>query len=218
MHSQMERLYEAARELKGVIGQTALARQLGVSPQTLNNWEARGVSKKGLITCQQVLGLSILWLESGKGPKSLTDTPNAVLTPLGQNRIPLISEEQALNWSVDMSAKEVVVETYLLSDEPVSAHQFAITVRGDSMEPRFYEGDQLIIDAKLRPAPGEFVLAKTDRVELLFRKYRPRTTNPDGTLVFELMPLNDDYPSVRSDTSNITIIGTMIEARTKRRR
>ncbi len=218
MHTHMERLYEATRELKGIVGQTALARHLGVSPQTLNNWEARGISKKGLITCQQVFGLSIHWLESGRGPKSLTETPNAIYSQIGEYRIPLISHQQALNWSANMSAKEVPTETYLLSDEPVLPHHFAITVRGDSMEPRFYDGDQIVFDAKLRPTPGEFVLAKTDKVELLFRKYRPRSTSAEGDLVFELMPLNDDYPSVRSDTSNIEIIGTMIEARSKRRR
>jgi SOS-response transcriptional repressor LexA len=162
--------------------------------------------------------LSAHWIEFGHGPKSLNETPNAVYSAIGNYKIPLISEEQALDWSPKMSAKEVPVETYLHSDEPVTVHQFALTVRGDSMEPRFYDGDQIVIDTKLQPQPGEFVLAKTDKVELLFRKYRPRSTGTDGTLIFELMPLNDDYPSVRSDVVGMTIIGTMIEARSKRRR
>jgi SOS-response transcriptional repressor LexA len=218
MNTQMERLYDAARELKGIFGQTTLSRHLGVSPQTLNNWEIRGISKKGLITCQQVFGLSAHWIEFGKGPKSLNETPNAVYSDVGNHKIPLISDEQALDWSAKMSAKELRVDTYLHSDEAVTSHQFAIYVHGDSMEPRFYDGDQIVIDTKLSPQPGEFVLSKTSKVELLFRKYRPRSTSKDGDLVFELMPLNDDYPSVRSDNMEIEIIGTMIEARSKRRR
>ena len=218
MNTQMSRLYDAAQDLKGIYGQTALARHLGVTPQTLNNWESRGISKKGLITCQQVLGISASWLECGQGNRNLNESSNVAYSELGQYKIPLISDEQALNWSYTMSAKELQVETYLLSDEPVPAHRFAITLSGDSMEPRFFAGDRIVIDTKIRPEPGEFVLAKADDSKLLFRKYRPRSTNSDGRLIFELMPLNDDYPSLRSDSQDIEIIGTMIEARTSRRR
>lgn len=218
MNTQMSRLYGAAQDLKGIYGQTALARHLGVSPQTLFNWESRGISKKGLITCQQVLGISASWLECGQGNRSLNEASNADYSGLGQYKIPLISDEQALNWSNSMSAKELHIETYLPSQEPVPAHQFAVTLSGDSMEPRFFAGDRIVIDAKLRPEPGEFVLAKTDDDKLLFRKYRPRSTNGNGVLVFELMPLNDDFPSIRSDSHEIEIIGTMIEARSSRRR
>jgi SOS-response transcriptional repressor LexA len=218
MNTQMSRLYEAAQDLKGINGQTALARHLDVSPQTLFNWESRGISKRGLITCQQVLGISASWLECGQGNRSLNESSNVAYSELGQYKIPLISEEQALNWSTTMSAKELQVETYLLNDEPVPAHRFAVTLNGDSMEPRFYAGDRIVIDTKVRPEPGEFVLAKADDSKLLFRKYRPRSTNADGKLVFELMPLNDDFPSMRSDVQEIEIIGIMIEARSSRRR
>jgi hypothetical protein len=38
-----------------------------------------------------------------------------------------------------------------------------------------------------------------------------------GNMVFELIPLNDDYPTLRSDVDHIRIVGTMVEHRKYRR-
>ncbi|MGL5041357.1 MAG: S24 family peptidase, partial [Aeromonas sp.] len=40
----------------------------------------------------------------------------------------------------------------------------------------------------------------------------------DGQEVFELVPLNDDYPTMRSDRQPIQIIGSMVEHRRRRKR
>lgn len=64
MHETMTRLYHAAA-LAGVVGQSDVARKLDQSPQTLNNWERRGMSKGGMLTAQRVFGCSAVWLESG---------------------------------------------------------------------------------------------------------------------------------------------------------
>ena len=44
METSAQRLYEAARVLRDVVGQTNVARLLNESPQTVKNWESRGVS------------------------------------------------------------------------------------------------------------------------------------------------------------------------------
>jgi transcriptional regulator with XRE-family HTH domain len=75
MHSQMERLYLAACELKGLKGQTQVALAIGVSPQTINNWESRGVSQRGLMASQAALGCNAQWVESGKGNMRLVKAP-----------------------------------------------------------------------------------------------------------------------------------------------
>ena len=41
--------------------------------------------------------------------------------------------------------------------------------------------------------------------EATFKKYRPRGLNEQGQQVFELVPLNEDYPSMRSDLTAIRI-------------
>lgn len=67
MNEVTKRLYEAAEKLKDIQGQSALARLLNTSPQTVKNWETRGVSKKGLIDASKIIGCSVIWLETGKG-------------------------------------------------------------------------------------------------------------------------------------------------------
>jgi hypothetical protein len=37
-------------------------------------------------------------------------------------------------------------------------------------------------------------------------------------MVFELVPLNDDYPTMRSDTEHLIVIGVVTEHRKKLRR
>mgnify|MGYP004716968083 FL=1 len=61
------------------------------------------------------------------------------------------------------------------------------------------------------------MVAKNGEDEALFKKYRPRGII-NGQEVYELVPLNEDYPTLRSDSSKIRIIGTMMEHRKYRRR
>lgn len=67
MHAQMTRLYQAAKELKNVEGQTEVARIFDALPQTLNNWESRGISNEGLLKAQQIIGCDAIWLRDGVG-------------------------------------------------------------------------------------------------------------------------------------------------------
>lgn len=67
LHATMNRLYQAAKDLIGLSGQSAVASRLSQSPQTLNNWEARGMSKGGMLIAQRVIGCSAVWLETGRG-------------------------------------------------------------------------------------------------------------------------------------------------------
>lgn len=55
MHETMVRLYQAAKELKGIDGrgaQSEIARLFGASPQQIKNWERRGM----LPSCKQAPG------------------------------------------------------------------------------------------------------------------------------------------------------------------
>lgn len=67
MNAQMTRLYQAAKKLKGVEGQTDVARMFDATPQTLNNWESRGISNEGLLKAQEVLGCNAIWIRDGVG-------------------------------------------------------------------------------------------------------------------------------------------------------
>jgi hypothetical protein len=47
---------------------------------------------------------------------------------------------------------------------------------------------------------------------------RPRGIDASGREVFELVPLKDDDPTMRSDTEPLMIVGTIVEQRKRRRR
>jgi hypothetical protein len=67
MHASTERLYRAAAALRNVTGQSNVARLLNESPQTVKNWESRGVSDAGAIKSEGVIGCSAYWLATGEG-------------------------------------------------------------------------------------------------------------------------------------------------------
>lgn len=78
MHQTMERLYLAAKELKKTVGQSAVAALIGESPQTLNNWESRGISSKGAINACAIIGCNVLWVKSNVG--QMADDKDSVAT------------------------------------------------------------------------------------------------------------------------------------------
>ena len=81
MHPQMKRLYEAADLLVGLKTQAEVARALNQSQQTVNNWEARGISKAGLLRAQGAIGCSATWLDTGVPPMALQPTDGAGAVP-----------------------------------------------------------------------------------------------------------------------------------------
>ena len=70
-----------------------------------------------------------------------------------------------------------------------------------------------MIDPDVQPKPGGFVAARNGKQEATFKRYRPRGLNEKGVEYFELVPLNENYPTMRSDLEEITIIGTAVEHR-----
>lgn len=66
IHPTTERLYTAARELRDVTGQSAVARLLDISPQVMKNWEARGVSEGGALKAQKHVGCDANWVLYGE--------------------------------------------------------------------------------------------------------------------------------------------------------
>lgn len=135
------------------------------------------------------------------------------------HRIPVISYVQAGVWTETSEIRECDGNlVYITTDLELGDRAFAIELKGHSMEPEFVEGDVVLIDPDEHPHPGDFVVAKNGEEAATFKKYRPRGVGEDGQEVFELVPLNDDFPTMRSDRQHIQIIGTMMEHRRRRKR
>lgn len=151
--------------------------------------------------------------------KSEKHPTNVAPAPVGSRQIPLISCVQAGMWTeISDAYAPGDGADWLLTDLDLSAHAFALEIKGESMLPDFKPGDRVIIDPEIAPSPGDFVAAKNGSNEATFKKYRPRGMNERGEQVIELVPLNPDFPSLRSDISPIEIIGTMVEHRRYRKK
>lgn len=192
--------------------QKQVADAFGVTPQAVSQWE-RGEdapSTRNLENMATLYEVPMDWL---------TQRPGAhVVTQAGAQatRVPLISRVQAGNWSTAWNPYEPgQAETFLYTDIQVSDQVFALEIEGTSMEPEFRQGDTVVIDPRISPRPGDFVVAKIQgEDEATFKKYRPRESG-----VIELVPLNNDWPILTIDEKNPgTIIGPMIEHRRYRRR
>lgn len=224
-----ERLAEALAARKKTAAQ--LARFCGVKPPSVSDWmsgKTKMIGGKNSASVCQFLSINSEWLFDGKLPSGLENKPNDTestrVKTNGLDRaaadyrhIPVLNYVQAgnpRNVFDDYFAGGGMDE--VLTDLELGPHAFALIIRGESMAPEFKDGDKVIIDPSVTPRPGEFVIAKCNGDEATFKKYRPRGTI-DGNDVFELVPLNEDYATIRSDQVDCVIIGTMVEHRRYRR-
>ena len=167
MDVKTARLYEAAEKLKGVSGQSNLARLLNVSPQVVKNWETRGVSASGLVNAAKVIGVSVAWVETGEGEMAAIKQPESNALPLGKidewdNNTPLSEDdcEAPLYKEIKLSAGNGFaddIEDYngyklRFSRNTLRKHGISpenvvcVMADGDSMEPVFPSGATLGID------------------------------------------------------------------------
>lgn len=213
---------ERIRELRKKHGltQQKLGELIGVKKSSISQWENDEHSPSGdnLAQLSKVFGVSAHWLATGKGSPELSNVEPAVI-PQG-NRVPILSYVQAGNWR-EMCEQATAFDgnvEYVSAGGEIGPYGFGLWLRGDSMLPQFKEGDLIIVDPDESPQPGDYVVAKNGSDEATFKKYRPRGIDENGQEVFELVPLNDDYPTMHSDRQHIQIIGVMVEHRSYRKR
>jgi len=172
---QMKRLYEAAEALRGIKGQSELARALNLSPQTVNNWEARGMSKSGMLSAQALLGCSATWLASGEGEMTIggpvpvgpfqavrvaeVDDPDFVPIPMVKLRL----QAGMTGFQTDPDRRDggtIGMRRAWVERERLDPEQLiAIQVRGESMEPALYEDDIVVINVADRKLVDGVVFA-----------------------------------------------------------
>ncbi|ABO89689.1 repressor [Aeromonas salmonicida subsp. salmonicida] len=208
------------------LSKTALAKAIGVSDVSVGKWESGLNQPKGryLNDLAAALGVTVDWLLAGSGDGPEQPIPGyhnvePAVIPQGR-RIPVISYVHAGNWR-EMCEQATTFDgnvEYVTASVDIGPCGFGLWMRGDSMLPQFKEGDLIIVDPDEVPQPGDYVVARNGNNEATFKKYRPRGVDENGQEVFELVPLNDDYPSMHSDRQHIQIIGVMVEHRSYRKR
>ncbi len=142
---------------------------------------------------------------------------NVSLIRLASRPIPVISSVQA-GALRDMENPYEPGDGYAVEyteDPKLSRWAFCLDVEGMSMAPRFQPGDRLFVDPDRSPGPGNFVVARNGSNQATFKKYRPRGIDANGNDIFELVPLNDDFPTLRSDQETLVVIGVVTEVKQK---
>lgn len=211
------RLKEARKAAK--MTQAELAKKVGIGQSTIAELEKTGNGSSHVPAMAAALKCSAIWLSKGDGRMDDGFDANVQQVALGMRPYPVISRIQA-------GALCEIATPYgpgdgfdvEFGDDDASQWSFFLEIEGDSMLPDFRPGDRVLIDPDVTPRPGDFVAARNTKQEATFKKYRVRGINESGQEVFELVPLNDDYPVMRSDERHLVVIGTMIEHRRKFRR
>lgn len=212
---RVKRLEEAIAKIAGG-NQSEFGRRLGYKDGAFIRQLIRGdrpVREKIVNAIEALPGMKGWFAMSGT-PTAGPGFQNVEMVEARGRRVPVISYVQA-------GLMVEVIDPFTLGGGfeiievtiPCSARTFALRIRGNSMEPRFYEGDIAIIDPEINPKPGQFVVAKNTSEEATFKKYRPRGMDARGNDIFELVPMNDDYPTLHSERDHLHIIGVCIERR-----
>lgn len=163
MHIQMIRLYEAARTLKGIGTQADLARLLNKSSQVINNWEARGISKGGILEAQSIIGCRAEWIADGTGDMVFRDDPVASITPPQALRVGVVSDINIPQYNTGgmggngliLRDQPGIIQNWSVSQEWLRANVpycsspsnlCIVTGFGDSMPDMYSPGDPVLVD------------------------------------------------------------------------
>jgi len=194
------------------LGLNELARKAGIDNGNLSKME-QGTITPSMKTLQKIAAALDI-----PANELLKEESNVVEVQEGSRRV------RVLDWNEVAHYRDVIsqpntedLQDFLLVDMNSSQDVFALKILGDAMAPTFNEGDMVIVDCKVAPRPGDCVVATDHTGEATFKVFRDLGIGDSGNKVFELKPLNDLYAVRRSDKEDLTIIGTMIEHRRKRR-
>ncbi|WP_156116718.1 LexA family transcriptional regulator [Massilia sp. 9096] len=230
----MKRLYEAAEALAGLKTQAEIARALNQSQQTVNNWEARGISKAGLLKAQSAIGCSATWLETGAPPMALAphladkgapafaaaspDHPfltDARGVRIGDepDTIPIRRVSLKLHAGVTGFETEPELEDGGVLHMPravIEAHRLAphqllaIRVRGQSMEPMMFEDDVVVVNTADKEPVSREIYAVNFNGEALVKQLLRRNNE------WFLQSMNPDFGPVNVRSGQCSIVGRVV--------
>ncbi|WP_271273803.1 S24 family peptidase [Aliamphritea hakodatensis] len=143
------------REEQG-LNMSELARRLGVTPQSVQQWEAGRNSPRGkrLEALAQILNCSKEWLMFG------TSEPESG-APANFIKIPVFDVELAAGAGRHIDMEEVsdwvpIDQDWIYQNGLSPDHLSVVYVKGDSMTPKLEDGDMLLVNtAERRPVSGK---------------------------------------------------------------
>jgi phage repressor protein C with HTH and peptisase S24 domain len=195
------RLNAAADEAK--LKQVTIAERLGEKPATVGNWFQglnwpRSRAKRELAA---LLGVSHDWLFNGDGEK----TTAAVVEPpdayTAKTAILFPREVGVVSWSHagQAASYDEIPKDWREKIATTSRDRraFGVVVEGDCMEPKYLQGDILIIEPSSEPRNGKPVVAKLkdDAVQVRIYTKMPGSKIRLATMKPDIYPTLDHSPA-----------------------
>lgn len=179
--------------------QVDIAAKLGIKPPRVGNWfQGRNMPRKAeRVALAHLLGVTVDWLIDGVAENGRI-TPAGVEEARAQYGGPPVREVPVISWShageavaYEEMPRHFAGHAATTSTDP---RAFAVTVEGDSMEPKIYAGDRVVCEPSREPVNGRAVVAKHANEEVQLRIYHKL---PTGKI--RLAPLNPVYPTIEHD-------------------
>lgn len=198
-------IYQELRNKKHLT-QVELSKKLNVNQATISKWE-KGKSIPDIMMLKALsdfYGVSIEYLLNNggslekKSEKQSTHIPVLGCIPAG---IPIEMIEDIIDYEDISPAMLVGGKEY-----------FALKVKGDSMYPKFIEGDILIVKKQEDCNSGDFCIVAVNGYDATFKK----VIKKESSII--LMPLNPNYEPMIYDNEQIKnlpvkILGVVVEIR-----
>lgn len=198
------RLKELRKSAK--LSQTELAKIFNVAQNTLSNWENgnRMIDMATAVEIAKFFNVSVDYL-LGRDETPSSPTSNGTW-------IPVLGKVQA---GVPVEAIQDIIDYEDISNiSKDPSEYFALQVKGQSMEPKFSEGDVVIVKKQDTAEDGEIVIALVNGDEATIKKLKKRA---DGIV---LLPLNQQFDMMYYTADDIEklpvrILGKVVELRAK---
>lgn len=205
MQTVGERIRIARQQLG--LSQPAFARPLGVTTQSVNQWEKnrKTPSVDTLRKIRAVYGIPSEYLLYG-GPLPERGENGSLSLVRGGRHVPLVTAELAMRRG-EFPAESKTIYTHF--DCGPDTHAFPMP--DTSMEPDIRAGELVFVDPDHPAIPGAIVLAvygvgKTSQGVIGELRYE---TGPTGTVTI-ITPRNQKWPAARSDLQPIEIVSVVV--------
>ena len=192
------------RKLRG-ISQVALSNELGLSQQAIGKWET-GRSTPDPAMLARIAAFFDVSTDYLLGRTPVSDTSG--WQAAGEYPIPIIGTVRAGYGA--LALEEDYGEDYARVKDP--QNYFYLLVKGDSMEPRIFEGDLALVRRQQTLESGDLGVVVFGEGEGTLKKYIRR-----GNTVI-LQPFNSAYPPqiiMGEDFDHLYIAGKVVETKTK---
>lgn len=196
----MLKLYRNQRGLS----QSELAKKLGLSPSTISMYEV-GKRQPDFETEEKIADYFNVSLNSLRGKSEELRSSHTTINVLGR-----VAAGNPINATEDVIDTEEITE-----DLAKTGEFFGLKIKGDSMEPRIYDGDVVIVRQQNDAESGDIVIAMVngndDAVCKRLVKYASSLALVSLNSKYEpIMVTNDEI-----ETKPVKIIGKVVELRGK---